>query len=320
MNNTIWKREKEKKIYNIIEEKTDNYFNDLYLKTNVENIKVVNVNDFVYREGQHNYALDIVDAIRNKKIILIQAGVGCGKSYGYLIPVFYTFNNLNGGIMEKFEKIIISTSNIALQYQLIRDIDIISKELSIPITAVIAKGVNNYACIKRIERVINSRYTLDSTRQELTKILEQIRRVGSSDKSDLEEISKNVWRDIQLCGRGYCSNCAYAKECSFYKTEERIKNSNIIITNHANYISNVLKSETSDIDEILFSKDADMVIIDEAHKLEENLINVLENEIRLKNVFYNFDKICGFILENITEEINIRDYMDYINETKEKFR
>lgn len=330
MGNSIWKRVHEKRIYDLIEEKVDSYFNDLYVKTHSTNInedfkelEVVDVvkNDFTYREGQHNYALDVMDAIRNKKVLLIQAGVGCGKSYGYLIPIFNTFALVKGESVERFEKIIISTSNIALQYQLIRDIELISRELDIPIEAVIAKGVNNYACVKRIEKLINSKYTFDNRKEELNRILTKIREAGSCDKADLGEISKSVWKDIQLCGRGYCSNCAYLKECSFYEIEQKIKISNIIITNHANYISNVIKSANKDKNELLFSNDADMVVIDEAHKLEENLINVLEGEVRLMNIFYNLDAVYNFISENIyEEEANINDYMNYINNTKEKFR
>lgn len=327
---SIWKHTHQKSIYDSIEKKTDNYFNNLYLKSNgmineddLEDYEtgVVIKNNLNYREGQHNYALDVMDAIRNKKILLIQAGVGCGKSYGYLIPVFNTFAKFSGENADSFDKVIISTSNIALQYQLIKDIDIISRELDIPIESVIAKGVNNFACIKRIEKLINSNFTFDNRREELKRILAEIREKASSDKADLTEISKNVWKDIQLCGRGYCSNCLYAKECSFHKVEQKIKVSNIIITNHANYISNVLKSDANDKDEILFSKDVDMVIIDEAHKFEENLINVLKGEIRLRTIFYNLDQVCNFISDNIyDEDINISDYIDYINDIKERFR
>lgn len=39
-----------------------------------------------YRDGQRNMAYSIVDAIQDKEILLIEAGVGIRKSYAYLIP------------------------------------------------------------------------------------------------------------------------------------------------------------------------------------------------------------------------------------------
>ena len=62
-----------------------------------------------------------MEAIKNKDILLIQAGVGIGKSFGYLLPIFHTHNNV-----KSFDKIIISTSSIALQEQLLNDIKNIS--------------------------------------------------------------------------------------------------------------------------------------------------------------------------------------------------
>ena len=137
MKSQIWNNKEEiqyKKAY----EQLDEFFEELYHQN--DSIKTL-----TYREGQNSYALDIMESIKNKSIQLIQAGVGIGKSFGYLLPIFYTYDNV-----EKFNKIIISTSSIALQEQLLKDVEKISKMLDIKINTEILKGINNYACLKRI--------------------------------------------------------------------------------------------------------------------------------------------------------------------------
>ncbi len=34
-----------------------------------------------------------MEAIKNNEILLVQAGVGIGKSFGYLLPISYTYKN-----------------------------------------------------------------------------------------------------------------------------------------------------------------------------------------------------------------------------------
>ena len=76
------------------------------------------VNGIIYRDSQKKYAIDIMQAIRDKRVLLVEAGVGIGKSFGYLIPIFQTLDNV-----DTFNKVVISTSSIALQEQLLGDIN-----------------------------------------------------------------------------------------------------------------------------------------------------------------------------------------------------
>ena len=97
---SIWKKETSFN-YDLYEE-VDSFFENLKGQKEVE-----------YREGQHMLALDVLDALKNKEMLLIEAGVGIGKSWGYLIPLLYASKD-----KEKFKGFLISTSSIALQEQL----------------------------------------------------------------------------------------------------------------------------------------------------------------------------------------------------------
>lgn len=96
----------------------------------------------VGREGQENIALDIGEAIENKQHLIVEAGVGIGKSFAYIVPLLL--------FHKQFKRpLIISTSTITLQEQLSDDIKQISDALNYPIQVVIAKGQTHYICHKR---------------------------------------------------------------------------------------------------------------------------------------------------------------------------
>ena len=67
------------------------------------------------REGQQDMSFEIVDALINDQHFAIEAGVGIGKSFGYLVPVLLYSKRMN-------KPVIIATSTIALQEQLWRDV------------------------------------------------------------------------------------------------------------------------------------------------------------------------------------------------------
>ena len=54
----------------------------------------INGVSFQYRQRQDFFARGVLKAIRNKNIIIVQAGVGIGKSIGYLIPIFCSIDNV----------------------------------------------------------------------------------------------------------------------------------------------------------------------------------------------------------------------------------
>ena len=68
------------------------------------------------REGQQDMAFEILDAIRSSYHIAVEAGVGIGKSFAYLVPLLLYNQKTN-------LPVVIATSTIALQEQLMDDID-----------------------------------------------------------------------------------------------------------------------------------------------------------------------------------------------------
>ena len=265
-------KEKMKELYS----KIDDYFNN--------SIKY----GLSYREGQHNMALSVFEAIESKEHLIIEAGVGIGKSFAYLIPLIYFFE-MSG------KSFIISTSTIALQEQLEKDINVISNQLNIPVDVVVAKGMSNFMCFNRLEEFL-SKLKDDN---QFIKIFTQ----NKQDRKDYPGIKDNVWKQINVekCNYFKCKN---HRNCEFYKRRELMKSINgIIICNHDLLIEDL--SRKSNYGKELLQK-VDYIVCDEAHNLENKVRSFKTNEIKIRNV-----KIPLRNAINILSEIGNVEY-DYL--------
>ena len=286
----IWKKDKETSMHDEAKKTMDAFFESLNNgKKNVQ----INGYKLTYRENQHQFANDILKAIRDKELLLIQAGVGTGKSLGYLIPIFATYKNV-----DSFENIIISTSTISLQQQLLIDINKLSNMLNIDIKVAIAKGINNYVCVEKLDRLLISADAED--KKVLKNIKEEINKKNTIDKDELSNIETRIWKDIQISNRGVCSKCSYSKNCLHRKLSKEINKSNIVITNH-DYLARAT------LDDRDFVDNADMFVIDEAHNLENSIRNINSNSINYNKIYLTLNYFINII--------NDRDMQYFIDDT-----
>lgn len=217
------------------------------------------------RDGQVKMALSVFDAIESTDSLVIEAGVGIGKSYAYLIPLLYYF------YLTK-KSFIISTSTIALQEQIERDIAILSKQLNIELDVVIAKGMGNFICTNRLESFLNEqkdgKYSINDF--DLAK----------QDRKDYPKIKDNVWRiiNVEKCLYTKCSN---VNNCEFFKRRNLMKNINgAIICNHDLLIESLLRGMFGNQ---LF-KNVDLIVCDEAHNLENKVRSAKTEIIKINSV------------------------------------
>ena len=190
---------------------------------------------------------------------------------------------------------IISTSTIALQEQLEKDINIISNQLNIPVDVVVAKGMSNFICFNRLEEFL-SKLKDDN---QFIKIFTQ----NKQDRKDYPGIKDNVWKQINVekCNYFKCKN---HRNCEFYKRRELMKSINgIIICNHDLLIEDL--SRKSNYGKELLQK-VDYIVCDEAHNLENKVRSFKTNEIKIRNV-----KIPLRNAINILSEIGNVEY-DYL--------
>lgn len=117
------------------------------------------------REGQENLMYSVCEAFEKAENVIVEAQVGIGKSFGYLIPGIIISMATN-------KPFIVASSTIQLTEQLFNDIKKFESILNIDIECVIGKGVTNYPCFKKIHANLKSEElntALDIANRGLTK-------------------------------------------------------------------------------------------------------------------------------------------------------
>lgn len=259
-------------------------------------------------------ALEIAEAIRDKHHAMIEAGVGIGKSLGYLIPGLLAKRFLNGAI-------IIATSSIALSEQLMSDItqakNIISDTLGEEYKAlpVLAKGANNYVCPKKV---------FDNM-QLLTKRVNKNREILSvpswvweeapycKERSDFSQpVPDRFWKYVngEPCN---IRECTYRSECSYMAMRNLIGNNgtaDVIVINQDMFIISLLK-ELRGRNGMLTSNRG-LIIIDEAHNLEDKTRNALTERWTKTRMLKAIEGV-GPAVSRLANE----DYITYLNVSEE---
>src|SRR3954468_12863309 len=88
------------------------------------------------RDGQHLLAGAVAEAIEKEHHLVAEAPTGSGKSLAYLAPA-----------VASGKKVIIATSTIALQSQLVgKDLPALAQHGGEPFTFALLKGRSNYVC------------------------------------------------------------------------------------------------------------------------------------------------------------------------------
>lgn len=199
-------------------------------------------------------ALSVHQAIETKDHLIIEAGVGIGKSFAYLIPLMLYFKYTK-------KSFIVSTSTIALQEQLENDIKILAKQLQVDIEIVVAKGKSNFLCLNRLEKFL--------VQADNSSKYKSYFNICKQDRKEYPNIKDAIWKQINVdnCSYGKCKNCA---TCEFYHRRNLMKKINgVIICNHDLLIEDI--SRFSSLVDWNLLKKVDYIVCDEAHNLESKV-------------------------------------------------
>ena len=212
------------------------------------------------RPGQEQMVSAVAEAISDGHHLVVEAGTGTGKSLAYLLPAV-----LSG------RRVVIATATKSLQNQLAdSELPFLSASLAIPITWSVIKGRQSYACMaKLVERFGpgldgSAPQLFDDGGETLDSLVGWIRDGGSGDQDDLPEvIPENLWREVSVSGMECPGKkmCPQASGCFAEAAMERAGDAQVVITNHHLYALHLASGRR-------ILPDHDLVIFDEAHKLE----------------------------------------------------
>jgi len=214
---------------------------------------------YKYRREQVILAKSIANSFLNREFLLSEAGTGVGKTYAYLLPAILWTQESN-------EKVVISTRTKALQQQLTeKDIPALKKVLDIDFVVTEAKGRENYLCWNKYMRILAGRKRLEQGEQKFIEaILRWAEETKTGDRKELalDSALMSYWKivaaDRKSCWR---DNCPYHDKCFRLKMLKGLEKADLIVTNHALLLSDMLMVNT-------ILPQYSYLIIDEAHTFD----------------------------------------------------
>lgn len=214
------------------------------------------------REGQRQMASAVAEAIRDGGHVVVEAGTGTGKSLAYLVPAALAGKTT-----------IVATATKALQDQLAgKDLPFLAERIPGGIDFAVLKGRSNYLCLQRLDEAEaddrlglelddDTTATLDS--ELLTRLRAFAATTETGDRTELPDLDDRTWRLVSV-GRDECpgaGRCPVGDDCLAEKARRKAATADIIIVNLHLYAIEIM------VEGIL--PEHDIVVIDEAHQLED---------------------------------------------------
>ncbi len=249
---------------------------------------------YILRNNQILMSQSIQEALYTNKTIMIEAAVGIGKSYGYLVPAL-----LKRHTSQEKKAIIISTSSLVLQDQLINkdipNMNALFQELYgyEPVPAITGKGKTNFGCSQRIRKYIEQvRKEIKPAKRknqpftQFVKIknhlMDFLTRSPFLDKNDVDPkiITTEIWREINA------DKCVCKNKCKYVLYRETLGTHNgIIVCNHQQLLAHI-RNENAIVPKKIFPalEQVDAIIIDEAHKLEDAAKTIFTSSFTLRSL------------------------------------
>ncbi len=213
------------------------------------------------RAGQREMAVSVASAIENDGHAVIQAGTGTGKSLAYLVPV-----------VAAQRQTIVATATKALQDQLAqKDLPFLVEQTGGAIEFAVLKGRSNYLCLQRLDEAEDGAagtLEIDVDDDPLDPVtVKRLREFAAAsptgDRAELSDIDDRTWRLVSV-GRDECpgaSRCPRGDDCLAERARRQAAAADVLIVNLHLYALDVMNPG--------ILPDHELVIIDEAHQLED---------------------------------------------------
>lgn len=219
------------------------------------------------RRAQLDMARDVARTIEQGGVLMAEAPTGVGKSLAYLLPAVLH-------AAETDERVIVATCTRSLQDQLFeRDLPALLEALGLVLPVARLKGKSNYLCPRALDLV-------EGQGAEEDLVIESLRSWAAADDSgDLDRfecddpegyrrLRPRVAADPSACNGAVCRR---GRECFWARARRRAGEARLTIVNHA------LLARAAEAEGLL--PEAEVLIVDEAHRLEGVLTSQLERGV-----------------------------------------
>lgn len=234
-------------------------------------------------------------------IVCINAGTGLGKSLGYSLPATTLAR-------AKRKRLVISSSTLALQEQLISDLPRFFRAAQITATIAIAKGRTRYVCNYRLLQAATDlsqttmfgreerAKTTDSTKEDSARIVAAMidayqAGTWNGDRDDwAPSVDDTFWNSITTDRHGCLGqNCPSYRACSQIAARKRVSEAEIVVANHALVLSDLATGG-----KVIGKPEDCFYVFDEAHNLPDRAVATFATNHFVGAGRRLMEKVAGF--------------------------
>ena len=249
--------------------------------------------NYEFRKQQAEMAEAVASAIEAREHLVVEAGTGVGKSFGYLVPAILSLEKSQESSKGSKRRIVVSTHTISLQEQLVsRDIPFLNAVIPLEFSAVLGKGRANYVSLRRLGKAVqraDSLLVTDEEHYQLGQINQWSQKTTDGSKSDLDlRLLRSVWDEVHS-DTGNCMGrkCPTYDDCHYFKARKRLQNADIVVVNHAMFFVDLALRKLG----VNLLPDYDTVILDEAHTIVDVASSFLGLSVSLSQIDYALNKL-----------------------------
>ncbi|MBB4823725.1 ATP-dependent DNA helicase DinG [Sporosarcina luteola] len=258
---------------------------------------------FECRDEQIYMAFQIEQALKGKKVLLAEAGVGTGKTIAYLLPAL-AYARYTG------KPALISCADETLIDQLVKeegDIRKISDALQVEIDVRLAKARDQYLCLKRLDETVNT--SMEDYPDEVDESLPPFVRGNASlqsvqpygERSSFPELDDAQWSTINFHPTQQCEACDMRNRCGqiIHRNHYR-EATDLIICSHDFFMEHIWTKESRKRQgQLPLLPEVSMVVFDEGHLLEYSAQRALTYEVQKSTLLSLLERI---MVDGIREE------------------
>ncbi|ACL72494.1 helicase c2 [Thioalkalivibrio sulfidiphilus HL-EbGr7] len=220
--------------------------------------------NFRPRAAQQQMAAAVERALEARQALVVEAGTGVGKTFGYLVPVL-----MDG------RRTILSTGTKNLQDQLFqKDLPFVRDALvgaglgRVPRVALL-KGRSNYLCRHRLDLAREDGRLGAAQTDQLLRVVRWVSRTTRGDIGELSGIPEDspLWPQVTSTPDNCLGqDCPEYEDCFVVRARREAQEADLVVINHHLLMADLTLKEEG-FGEILPSADA--FVLDEAHQLPD---------------------------------------------------
>ncbi len=258
--------------------------------------KFLKSRDLSPRLGQKQMIATVANALTDsdpdKRLAVVEAGTGTGKTVGYLIAALPIARALK-------KTVVVATGTIALQEQLIhKDLPELLEACGWDHSCALVKGRGRYACNLKMEQCLDAIKSKDAglflfedeeafnpnvQTEDLYREMSDALADGTwdGDRDSWESRIQDVeWRALTI-DRRQCSGrrCRFVNQCAFFNARNELEESECIVANHDLVMADLALGGGA----ILPPPEDCIYIFDEGHRIGDTAIRHFGAECRVNN-------------------------------------